>query len=87
MNLPIDHFAGSNASQQKANVFDPPTNVLVIVVSVSIAETETCQVSFTTKRVKQPISPRLWESNMEAQTRSAPPKGRFKTLNQDPKSA
>ena len=62
MNLLIDHFSGLNVSWEKANASDPLTDVLVIAVSVFIAETETCQVSFSTKRVKQLISPRFWRS-------------------------
>ena len=62
MNLLIDHFSGLNVSQEKVNVPDPLTNVLVIAVPVSVAEMETYQVSFSTKRVKQPISPRFWRS-------------------------
>ena len=49
MNLLIDHFSGLNVSQEKANVSDPLTNVLVIAVSVSIAAAESYQISFSTK--------------------------------------
>ena len=42
MNLLIDSFSGLNVSREKANVSDPLTNVLVIAISVSIAEMETC---------------------------------------------
>ena len=67
MNLLIDSFSGLNVSQEKANVSDPLPNVLVTAVPVSIAEMETCQVLFSTKRVKQPISPRFWESELASE--------------------
>ena len=58
MNLLIDSFLslndlGLNVSQEKANAHDPLTNVRVIAVSVSIAEMETCHVSFSTKQALQ----------------------------------
>jgi len=59
MNLLIDTFSGLHDLREETNVHDPLTNVLVIAVSVSIAEMETCKVSFSTERVKRPISPRL----------------------------
>ena len=62
VDLLIDFFSGFNVSQEKINVSDPLTDVLVIAVPVSVAEMETCQVSFSTKRVKQPISQRFWRS-------------------------
>ena len=78
MNLLIDSFSGSNASQEKTKVPDPLANVLIIAVPASIAGAESEQISFSTKRVKHKTSKTADLTKVtEVQTRSEPPKKQY----------